>query len=437
MDVAILDVTCIKVKENRQRQTFDKDALLALGKRIKEHGLLHPMGIDTLDSGHLVYGESRLKIITYYAKHGIAIRFNGEELPVGYAPFLVCGTTDELELEQIELAENAARQDLTWQEQTKAIKRIEELLEAKLRRENPDIANIKVPIEDIAKEAKVSKRVAYDEVDIAHYMDDPDVAKAKTKKDAQKIIAKKKTQEHRAAHADGFEAKSDDQKIFQGDCRDVIRGFPDGTFTAVITDPPYGIEMHKDQSWDGTWHEYDDTEAYCFNLVEQLLPEWDRTTRDQAHLYLFCDFAKFNSIRSIVENYKRDGKRVFEVMYFPFIWNKGNIASYPRPNHWPRKSYECVLYAIKGEHEHNGLDLAVIDVPQIQNQDHPAGKPEALYEKLVLRSTSVGDSVLDCFAGQGNLLRTCKANNRKSYNIELSDTYFPMLVEAAAETELK
>jgi DNA modification methylase len=276
-------------------------------------------------------------------------------------------------------------------------------------------------------------KTVYEAIDVAEHLDDPDVAKAKTKKEAQKIIAKKKTAAHRAKVAAETVVTSSDHKIYQGDCRQVIKQLPDGLFTAVVTDPPYGIDMHKDQSWDGTWHEYDDTEAYCFNLIENLLPEWDRVTANQAHLYLFCDFDKFDSIKRIVEAYAPDGEPVFDVMYFPFIWDKGNVASYPRPEHWPRKSYECILYAIKGVHKQAALDLAVISINQLQNQEHPAGKPLELYERLVLRSTLAGDAVLDCFAGQGNLLRACRNNKRKSVSIELSDVYYPLLVEAYNE----
>lgn len=437
MQIAILPLADIVVKEDRQRQVFDKDALLALALDIRKNGILQPSGIDTLDTKGLVYGERRLRACRALAAKGEAIRFNGELLPVGHAPFINCATVDPLELEELELAENAVRQDLTWQENTRAISRIKEILEARKRRDLPEgsdaLQEIEVPVAEIAAAAKTSLKTVYEAIDVTEHLDDPDVAKAKTKKEAQKIIAKKKTAEHRAQVAASTVVSSSDHKIYQGDCRDVVKQLPDKLFTAIVTDPPYGIDMHKDQSWDGTWHEYDDTEAYCFNLIGTLLPEWDRVTADQAHVYIFCDFSKFDAIKSIVEDYRRDGEQVFDVMYFPFIWDKGNVASYPRPEHWPRKSYECILYAIKGGHKQAALDLAVINVPQLQNQEHPAGKPLELYERLVLRSTLAGDAVLDCFAGQGNLLRACRKGKRKSVSIELSDTYYPLLVEAYNE----
>lgn len=437
MDIAILKLSDIVIKPDRQRKDFDKAALKELGQRIKTLGLLHAPGISTLESKILVYGERRIKILKFFAENGVQVKFNGELLPLGYGPFVVAGTDDEVALEEMELYENTARQDLTWQENTRAVDRIKELLTKRALRANPELQleDVKITTEQIAEQANLSRRVTVEEINIAEHLDDPEVAKAKTKKDALKLIAKKKTQEFRAQAAATVTVEDKDQVIAKGDCRELIKKLPAKMFRSVITDPPYGIEMHKDKSWDGTWHEYDDSEAYCFNLIYTLLPEWDRVTRDEAHLYIFCDFDKFQSIRKIVEDYRRDGEQVFDVMYFPFIWNKGNVASYPRPDHWPRKSYECVLFAIKGNHENQTgkLDLAVIDIPQIQNQDHPAGKPVDLYERLVLRSTLAGEAVLDCFAGQGNLLRACRKNKRTSVSFELSDTYYPLLAAAQSE----
>ncbi|QGH73573.1 MAG: adenine specific methyltransferase [Siphoviridae sp. ct7UA22] len=473
-NIAILPLDSIVVKDDRQRKSFNPETLLALAENIRDSRLLHPPTIDTLESRTLVCGERRLKALRAIARKGLQITFNGELIPVGYAPFLVAGTQDILALEEIELNENKQRDNLTWQDEERAISRIADIVRERKRREVV-AANPEVPVEDlpdivvtqaeIAEAAEVHPATISRHEKLVDHLDDPDVAKAKTRKDAEKIIQKKRKTEHLAKMAAETKVKKSDHNIVQGDCRELIKKVPTGIVRTVITDPPYGIEMHKDQSWDGSWHEYDDTEAYCFNLIQSLIPEWDRVMLPDGHLYLFCDFAKFEKIRAIFDSYRyadnpneasfvvspesmlahnmglkelkslAKTKPVFDVMYFPMIWNKGNVASYPRPDHWPRKSYECVLYAIKGNHKQTKLDLAVIDIPQIQNQDHPAGKPLALYEHFLLRSTFPGDVSLDCFAGQGNHLRAAHKNKRKSINFELSDQYYPLLAKAYRETE--
>lgn len=474
IQLQLIHVDSVVLKEDRQRQTFEKTALEELYHRIVADGLLHPPGITTLEDKAIVYGERRFRCMRAMAKRGLQVKYNSELLPVGMIPVNVLNETDELVLEQIELSENTDRQDLTWQEKARALSRIEEILRKKKERERVDAAPEDTPEDqlvpvvvtksEVAKTFGTALSVASSHLSVVNHLDDPDVAKAKSLKDAVKIVEKKTAQAHREQVAATTVVNQSQHKIYKGDVRDVIKTLPANTFRAVITDPPYGIDMHKDQSWDGTWHEYNDDEAYCFNLFEALIPEWDRITLPQAHLYSFCDFAKFEKIRAIFESYRIDEKgkvgflvtpeaalqhhlglkesktmlktkAVFEVMYFPFIWNKGNVASYPKPNHWPRKSYECLLYAVKGGHEQAKLDLAIIDIPQIQNQLHPAGKPVALYKHLIERSTMAGESVFDGFAGQGNLLRAAHQSKRISTSVELSDTYYPMLVGAYNECQ--
>jgi DNA modification methylase len=36
-------------------------------------------------------------------------------------------------------------------------------------------------------------------------------------------------------------------RLYQGDCLEVMKQFPDGCFDAVITDPPYGIDFKYSQ----------------------------------------------------------------------------------------------------------------------------------------------------------------------------------------------
>lgn len=471
IQLQLVHVDKVVIKEGRQRTDFDKQALEELYHRIVKDGLLHPPGIDTLETSNIVYGERRFRCLRAMAKRGIQVKYNSELLPVGMIPVNILNETDELVLEEIELSENTDRQDLTWQEKARAIARIQEILARRNARGSQTVDEAEVadeaerPLPDLPSKTEVAEAFGSSIVTVSKHLsvvdhlDDPDVAKAKSLKDAIKIVEKKAAQAHREKLAETTVVNQSQHKIFKGDVRDVIKTLPANTFRAIVTDPPYGIDMHKDQSWDGTWHEYNDDEAYCFNLFEALIPEWDRITLDAAHLYAFCDFAKFEKIRAIFDAYRVDEKgkvgflvtpecalqhnlgikeskimlktkAVFEVMYFPFIWNKGNVASYPKPQHWPRKSYECLLYTIKGDHEQAKLDLAVIDIPQIQNQKHPAGKPKELYKHLIERSTHAGEYVFDGFAGQGNMLRAAHDSKRISYSVELSDTYYPMLVEA-------
>ena len=38
-------------------------------------------------------------------------------------------------------------------------------------------------------------------------------------------------------------------KIYNGDCLDIMKGFPDNSITGIITNPPYGLSF-MNQKWD-------------------------------------------------------------------------------------------------------------------------------------------------------------------------------------------
>ena len=423
----------IIITEDRQRRTFSQDELVKLGKSIKEKQLLNAIVLRSPADPTLVAGERRLKCVSALAKKGVAIRHNMLEVPLGFIPVKFAGDLSKLELEELELDENLCRTDLTWAEETAAVARLQALRQAQAEA-NPETAE-KPTLASLAVETKQTKDVVSHQLMVARHLSDPDVAKAKSLKDAKKIIDKKFEAQRRQELADKVVLQKDcPHQFFQGDCREFVKTLKANLVSAIITDPPYGIDMHKDQSWDGTYHEYNDTEEYAFELIHDLMPEWIRVTKQQAHLYIFCDFSKFEALKTIVESYKdEEGNTIFSCMLYPFIWNKGNIAAYPRPDHWPRKSYECILYAIRGDKKHAKLDLAVIDIPQLQDQPHPAGKPEELYTHLVDRSCAPGDFILDCFAGQGNIFKAAHKRLCFALASELSDKYAPLAKLAYSE----
>lgn len=409
----------IIIPEDRQRKEFPAEHINALKDTIRANGLFHAPGLRSATDPTIVFGHCRTLALRSLIEDGTIIRYNGKDFN-GEIPYVAVGHMNDLQLQEIELSENLDRRDLSWQEKAAALASLENLRNAQRDEvaSHTDSPLRLITTEELARETGKSNAHVSEHLALAGHLDDPDVAKAKTPKEAKKIIERKAKETYANERAKDFNPNTSRHKLLIGDCRAVAPTLAAKSFDAIVTDPPYGIDMHKDQSWDGTWHEYDDTEAYCFNLIGTLLPEWDRVTKDGAHLYIFCDHSKFESIRQIVSAHG-----VFEPMPYPLIWNKGNVASYPRPEHWPRKSFEFILYAIKGNKVHNKLDLAVIDIPQQQHHEHPAGKPSELYAHLIERSCLPGDHVLDCFAGQGTIFKAAKDAQVTATGIELSDKY--------------
>jgi len=68
-----------------------------------------------------------------------------------------------------------------------------------------------------------------------------------------------------------------------GDCLEVMRGFPDKSVDAVITDPPYFRIV--DAQWDKQWKTLDEYLAW----LDVVSDEWKRILKDNGSLMIFAD----------------------------------------------------------------------------------------------------------------------------------------------------
>ena len=74
-----------------------------------------------------------------------------------------------------------------------------------------------------------------------------------------------------------------DVKLYLGDCLEVMRGMPDKSVDAVITDPPYYKVMNH--AWDNQWKTIEEYQTW----IDTLAIEWRRILKDNGSLYVFCD----------------------------------------------------------------------------------------------------------------------------------------------------
>ena len=71
-------------------------------------------------------------------------------------------------------------------------------------------------------------------------------------------------------------------EIVQGDCLDVMRGFPDASVDLIATDPPYF--KVKNAEWDRQW----DTPAAFLAWLGTVADEWRRILKPNGSLYCFA-----------------------------------------------------------------------------------------------------------------------------------------------------
>lgn len=414
----------LTIAPNRQRKVFEEKKMIDLASSIQDKGLLHPPVVRN-DGKTLVAGERRCKAIAYLAKMQIPIICNGQKIPLGEIPVTLIGELSDLQVREAELEENLCRVDLNWREEAIAIAELDALRKGQdptwtaldTAREIDDEPVPSGPTYNKVRDATILKK----------YMDDPDVQKAGSAKEAVKVIRKKIRDMTNAALAEVHAVSETPHTILNGNFQEIITTLPDEKFSVILTDPPYGIEADNFGSMASESHEYNDGLDHALSLVEILAAEGYRVCLPEAHAYVFCDIRHFDKFAML---FSLAGWNVWPT---PIIWNKGN-GMLPRPEHGPRRTYETILYALKGEKKINSVYGDVISISGIQKPEFAAQKPSALYAELLRHSVSPGDHVLDCFAGSGPILPAANDCHVIATAIELNPNKFNFMLQRTAET---
>lgn len=463
-------LSSIIIKENRQRQEFEPEALQELADSIEAKGLMHPIvvrqeGNDLV----LVAGERRLKALKQIFELGGTVKFSGKTLGPSNVPVVLLGELGELEAEEAELDENLRRKDLTWQELAAAHARLHALRQKqagqKLAAHSTDAQETRGQaahsVLDTAKEVypDIVPEFAQDklrkELIVSRHLDNPLVAKAKNADEAYKILKREEQRKKNLelAQAVGQTFSVQDHTVLNMNCMEWLRECPSEKFDVILTDPPYGMGAHEFGDAGGKMtaieHQYDDSHESWQELMGGGVPVKDekdplgfftkpakgwcaeayRVAKPMAHAYVFCDFDRFHELKEFMQ---AAGWYVFRT---PFIVHKLNSGRVPLPNTGPRRQWECILYAIKGNKPVTNIYPDVIPCQGDDNLGHGAQKPVELYTNLLMRSVKPGDEVLDSFAGTGTILPAAHALKCKATAIEMSASSYGICLKRLKDIE--
>lgn len=386
----------IIVPEERQRRIFDDASLQELADSIADKGLMHPIVVRN-DSCTLVAGERRLRALRILSERGTPYRCNGEAVFSGGVVCVRLSDLSEFQVREAEFEENVLRRDLAWQELNYAIAGLHRLREEQAASENrtqtvQDTAN-----EILGRDAtgvqhtKITKALQ-----IADNLHDPEIANAKTEKEALKILERRANEEHRANLAREFGERSSKHEIRQGSAFEFLPGVPDSSINIILTDPPYGIGADDFGDQADARHDYEDTVDYAFKCYSLVFTEANRICKDSAQILLFCDIRVFPTLYDLALQVLEEAWSTWET---PLIWDKGN-GMLPVPDRGPRRNYEAILYAYSGNRKWNTTGSSdIISIPGLSRPEFGAQKPTELYSDLLFRVSQPGDIVLDPFAG--------------------------------------
>lgn len=414
----------LTIAPDRQRGNLLPEHIAEKADSIRKIGLLHPPVCSIVDGRiELRAGETRLAGIDMLAAEGESFTCGTEVFPPGELPITLMSELTPIQAFEVELEENVKRQPLPWQREAEAYAKLHKLKLAAglagrdaLRETQATIARI-APGE-VKKLAEVHQAIL-----LGDHMDNPEVAKAANRRDALKVIARVlRKEEDKAA------AAPPPASIIHGDAIEVLRTLPDAHFDAIVTDPPYGVEIEQLSYQKSSEQKYDDTYDNWCELMAALWPELRRVLKPNASGYMFCDLSNF---ASLVKEAKRQG---FECYPKPLIWDRSPDGRLTTPEKWPRRCYECLLYFRRGDRPLYEIRGDVLHYPADHNEEnyHGAKKPVALFVDLLERVCRPGDRVLDAFAGSGPLLRAAKHIAIDPWCIEGNDAYFNLMLRLGA-----
>lgn len=417
---------------DRQRREPDPDKLAELAASIDANGLIQPIVVRKDDGEiRLVAGGRRLQALDYVWNLGGRVRCGTQEFAEGHAPCLYLGDIDPLEAFEIELDENIKREDLSWQDRSRAVSQLAELrrLQAQKAGQPPPSLN-EIAVEAYPNTPSVSYASTETRQDLilARNLDDPDVAKARTADEGFKILKRKEEARRSVALGESvgrtFSAK--DHTLVHGNCLEWLEVASPEQFDVILTDPPYGINAEEFNDSGGKasgGHEYDDSFDNWIALITSFSALSFRVAKPQSHLYVFCDVDNFLHLRSIMGN---AGWNCFRT---PLVWHNPSSQRAPWPQSGPLRRYQLCLYATRGNRPVLKLQPDVLTYASDQNVGWSAQKPVALFKDLLNRSCRAGDSVLDSFCGSGSIFPAAHELKVRATGIELDPTAYGISVK--------
>lgn len=394
-----------------------------------KYGLFHPLVVryDEIDGTRtLVTGYRRYLALCQLRDGNEPYPFNQQDIAIGDYPFVLLDQMDPINAREAELEENIRRVDLTWQEKTQAV------ADLHLFREQQNPGQTKL---DTAKEAEVSPAAVTRATVVAPFLHQPSVKEATSERAAYNIVLRQ-SEDVFLTELNKFTRVP--HRLYVGDFREVMDRIP--PVDCIVTDPPYGMGADEFGDAAAVSHQYDDNPERVAKLLQDFAALSHRLTKPKAHLYMFCQPQWFWRIGEWLAL----SEARWWVWQTPIIWYKGASGHSPHPDHGPRRSYEFVLYAIRGEKHINQAFLDVQTCEPPDNKRHAAEKPRILYERFLRNCVRPGDLVLDPFCGSGPIFPAANLTSTTAYGVELdpemakiAEARFGECTDAAYKAELE
>lgn len=238
-------------------------------------------------------------------------------------------------------------------------------------------------------------------------------------------------------------------KLYQGDCFELIEKIEDESVDLIVCDGPYGVTNHK-------WDKIKNIQDFNLNLIKL----FSRSLKKGGAMYLFgkpncidfVDYRPYLNLKSKIVWYQpsrlAQGKINYTnnydiIAYFtkskPNVFNLNDIRVAQLVELEHRKRCENVPSVANGKFHKtkfngNGKNPGDVwgDIKQLTYKSrellqrdllNTIQKPAKLIERIVKASSNEGDLVLDPFAGVGTTFAVCKNLKRNFIGFEINPDF--------------
>lgn len=228
-------------------------------------------------------------------------------------------------------------------------------------------------------------------------------------------------------------------KLYNGDCLEVMKTFPDKCIDLVTIDPPYGINYKS--GWCSKFEVIENDDNLIF--VDELFKELNRVTVDNSHIYCFVPMQHLDIFYSEMKKY----------------WTISNLITVPRTMKGGigalKSSFssqnEFILFGTKGKR--NFEETQILKPSEVYLKDkrkkpkewiyrlpdywhwckasehnlkrlHPTQKTVEVFDTMIQVSSKENDVILDCYMGVGTSAVSALKNGRRYVGIDIDKKYY-------------
>ena len=215
-------------------------------------------------------------------------------------------------------------------------------------------------------------------------------------------------------------------KVYLGNCYELIRQVQDNSVDLIVTDPPYKIESLHGSGIMKTRDKGNFTREIKESNLDvgidiSILDEFVRVMK-RVNIYLWCNKGQ---ILPYLEYFVKERKCSFEMI----VWGKKNPIPFCGIHYLVDKEY-CLYFWEEGApvdipfNRARTIYMSNTNVADKKAYGHPTIKPLDIIKTLIENSSRKGDLVLDPFIGSGTTAVACKSLGRNYIGFEINEKYY-------------